>query len=143
MHRLIFWKYKHWEFRTLDDALDHPKDSILFSEYLMGDTSGKRDNDKGSWVINGPFKNFTTANRNPHLTRYISILYEYNRRIYIQGCKCLDTVVYMHNEIVYFRERMLFSFSFLKIYTTSLCVYTRASKIYTLFIYFSFSEYLL
>ncbi|PAV57282.1 hypothetical protein WR25_25768 [Diploscapter pachys] len=56
---------------TLDDALDHPRDSILFSEYLMGDTSGKRDNENGSWVINGPFKDFATAHGNPRLTRWV------------------------------------------------------------------------
>ncbi|PAV59789.1 hypothetical protein WR25_25738 isoform B [Diploscapter pachys] len=61
---------------TLDDALENPRDSILFSEYLMGDTSGKRDNENGSWVINGPFKDFATAHGNPRLTRWVGVPFE-------------------------------------------------------------------
>ena len=50
----LFIPYIDW---TFEDALENPEDSVLFSEYLMGESPPPP---AGGFVFNGPFKGWTT-----------------------------------------------------------------------------------
>ncbi|VDN01478.1 unnamed protein product [Onchocerca ochengi] len=53
----------YWD-STLDQHLSDPRDSIMWSPILMGES-----NSTGQ-VINGPFAEFTTLEGHPTLTRF-------------------------------------------------------------------------
>ncbi|KAI1708561.1 common central domain of tyrosinase domain-containing protein [Ditylenchus destructor] len=55
----------YWD-STLDNNLPNPEDSVMFSEYLMGDA----DPETGD-VINGPYANWTTMDNRPHFQRLL------------------------------------------------------------------------
>ncbi|PAV85949.1 hypothetical protein WR25_23546 isoform D [Diploscapter pachys] len=61
----LFIPYIDW---TFEDALENPEDSVLFSEYLMGESPPPP---AGGFVFNGPFKGWTTREGNPGINRSV------------------------------------------------------------------------
>lgn len=53
----------YWD-STLDGHLPDPRDSIMWSPTLMGES------DSNGQVINGPFSGFVTLDGHPTLTRF-------------------------------------------------------------------------